>query len=76
VHFALPEGVEAPRPGDVATVTITRGAPHYLEADELAGFRVRRTRAGDAWEARQARPEPEETGPRPVSLGLPSLRVR
>ena len=74
VHFALPEGAQAPRPGDVATVTVTRGAPHYLEADDVSGFAVRRTRAGDAWEARQARPEPESTGPRPVGLGLPTLR--
>ncbi|SPT53899.1 (Dimethylallyl)adenosine tRNA methylthiotransferase MiaB [Actinomyces bovis] len=40
-------------------------------------FKVRRTRAGDAWERRQreARSEPEpETAP--VSLGLPALRVR
>jgi tRNA-2-methylthio-N6-dimethylallyladenosine synthase len=30
---------------------------------------LRRTRGGDAWAARQ------ESGPRPVSLGLPSVGV-
>ncbi|WP_432543902.1 tRNA (N6-isopentenyl adenosine(37)-C2)-methylthiotransferase MiaB [Kineococcus sp. SYSU DK002] len=76
VHFAVPEGT-ALRPGDVATVHVTRGAPHYLEADDLGAFAVRRTRAGDAWEARQARPVEEQAdGPRPVGLGMPSLRRR
>ncbi|MGI4895971.1 MAG: radical SAM protein, partial [Janthinobacterium lividum] len=79
VHFAVPEEADVPRPGDVATVTVSRGAPHYLEADTLASFAVRRTRAGDAWEARQAQPEPvgartADSGPRPVGLGLPTLR--
>jgi tRNA-2-methylthio-N6-dimethylallyladenosine synthase len=62
VHFALPAGMQpagdaAPRPGDVVTVQITRGAPHHLEADgALQGgpFAVRRTRAGDAWQRRAA----------------------
>ncbi|WP_432573276.1 tRNA (N6-isopentenyl adenosine(37)-C2)-methylthiotransferase MiaB [Kineococcus sp. SYSU DK005] len=77
VHFSLPEGAQAPRPGDVATVTISRGAPHYLEADATDAFAVRRTRAGDAWQARQARPEPAApAGPRPVGLGLPTIRRR
>jgi tRNA-2-methylthio-N6-dimethylallyladenosine synthase len=59
VHFALPAGttdVEAPRPGDVASVQVTYGAPHHLVADAALGggpFAVRRTRAGDAWERRQ-----------------------
>ncbi|WP_104430871.1 tRNA (N6-isopentenyl adenosine(37)-C2)-methylthiotransferase MiaB [Kineococcus xinjiangensis] len=85
VHFSVPEGSEVPRPGDMATVTITRGAPHHLEADVHAAWAVRSTRAGDAWQARQQRPAAEEpagggcgappgAGPRPVSLGLPSLR--
>jgi tRNA-2-methylthio-N6-dimethylallyladenosine synthase len=58
IHFALPPGLpaaEAPRPGDVATVQVTYGAPHHLVADGArAGgpFAVRRTRAGDAWERR------------------------
>ncbi|MEN1976054.1 tRNA (N6-isopentenyl adenosine(37)-C2)-methylthiotransferase MiaB [Cellulomonas olei] len=58
VHLAVPEGLDpadAPRPGDLVTVDITRAAPHHLEADSgaLGGtFAVRRTRAGDAWERR------------------------
>lgn len=44
--------------------------------DGPALFQVRRTRAGDAWERRQAEacatPEPDTS---PVSLGLPTLRV-
>ena len=46
VHFA-PQG-DAPRPGDIATTTVTRAAPHYLLADAVP-LAVRRTRAGDAW---------------------------
>ena len=48
VHFALPEGVETPRPGDMATVEVTYAAPHHLVADVFGS--VRRTRAGDAWQ--------------------------
>jgi tRNA-2-methylthio-N6-dimethylallyladenosine synthase len=77
VHFSVPEGAEPPRPGDVATVQVTYGAPHHLVADgALTGgpYAVRRTRAGDAWAAREAAPAPEPAGPRPVGLGLPMLR--
>ncbi|MHB1489853.1 MAG: radical SAM protein, partial [Cellulomonas sp.] len=45
-----------PRPGDLVTVDVTHGAPHYLVADsgvQGGRFTVRRTRAGDAWEARE-----------------------
>ncbi|WIB68328.1 tRNA (N6-isopentenyl adenosine(37)-C2)-methylthiotransferase MiaB [Curtobacterium sp. MCBD17_035] len=86
VHFGVPAGSEVPRPGDVVTVEITRGAPRYLIADTDAPLRVRRTRAGDAWDRAQAAscgvPVPADAGaadaavgPRPVSLGLPTLRV-
>jgi tRNA-2-methylthio-N6-dimethylallyladenosine synthase len=51
VHFA-PAGT-SPRPGDVVTTVVTRGAPHYLIADG-APIAVRRTRGGDAWEAARA----------------------
>jgi tRNA-2-methylthio-N6-dimethylallyladenosine synthase len=79
VHFS--PGPEAPRPGDVATVRITQAAPFHLLADERP-IAVRRTRAGDAWDRSQADscgvPSPAGaaagTG-RPVSLGLPTLRV-
>ena len=55
VHLALPPGASegtVPRPGDLATVRVTYGAPHHLVADSAAVgglFSVRRTRAGDAW---------------------------
>ncbi|MFB9378015.1 tRNA (N6-isopentenyl adenosine(37)-C2)-methylthiotransferase MiaB [Kineococcus gynurae] len=71
VHFSVPEGAGSPRPGDVVTVTVTRGAPHYLEADG-PDYALRRTRSGDAWQARQDAP----AGPKGVSLGLPTLRPR
>jgi tRNA-2-methylthio-N6-dimethylallyladenosine synthase len=81
VHFAVPEGSAVPRPGDVVTVQITRAAPHFLIADDDAPLRIRRTRAGDAWDRAEAEscgvPTPAAPGdaPRPVSLGLPTLRV-
>ena len=69
----------APRPGDMVRVRVTHGAPHNLIADsalEADGlFEVRRTRAGDAWEARRAQehsePEPDSAS---ITLGLPGLR--
>jgi tRNA-2-methylthio-N6-dimethylallyladenosine synthase len=81
VHFAVPAGSDVPRPGDVVSVQITRSAPHFLIADSDAPLRIRRTRAGDAWDTAQAEscgvPTPTVAGgvPRPVSLGLPTLRV-
>jgi tRNA-2-methylthio-N6-dimethylallyladenosine synthase len=86
VHFAPPAHLpdaDAPRPGDVATVGVTYGAPHHLLADAaLTGgpFAVRRTRAGDAWQRRQAadRMPLVEAGardaPAGVLLGMPALR--
>ncbi len=55
VHFA-PAGA-APRPGDVVTTVVTRGAPNYLLADGPP-LTVRRTRGGDAWAARRAGSRP------------------
>ena len=74
VHFAPPVDV-AVRPGDMVTVEITYAAPHHLVADTVIS--VRRTRSGDAWEARQGRPagEPGASGTRTVGLGLPSIGV-
>ena len=74
VHF-MP-GDDVPRPGDVVTVEITRAAPHHLIADgPLIG--LRRTRSGDAWEARTAAPAaPVGPSVRPsVGLGMPTLGV-
>ena len=82
VHFAVPEGAAEPRPGDVVTVQITAAAPHFIIADEVPGvYAVRRTRAGDAWDRRQAEscgvPAPTgDAAPRAVSLGLPAIRTR
>jgi tRNA-2-methylthio-N6-dimethylallyladenosine synthase len=53
VHFTPDQ--TAPRPGDVVTVTVTRGAPHYLLSDATP-LAIRRTRAGDAWAAAAAAP--------------------
>jgi tRNA-2-methylthio-N6-dimethylallyladenosine synthase len=74
VHFAVPDGGETPRPGDMVTVGVTYGAPHHLVADsalEGGTYRVRRTAGGDAWAALQDAP----TGSRKpsVSLGMPSI---
>jgi tRNA-2-methylthio-N6-dimethylallyladenosine synthase len=81
VHVALPDGAPAPRPGDVVEVEVTRSAPHHLIADPLPGtapHRLRRTRAGDAWDRRQAAScgVPAQPGAArvPVDLGLPTLR--
>ena len=63
VHVAA---VDA-RPGDVVTAEVTYAAPHHLVADIVHG--VRRTRAGDAWQAR------ESSTAAAVSLGMPSLRA-
>ena len=68
VHFtphALPNSAGTPRPGDVVTVTVTRGAPHYLLSDAVP-LSVRRTPAGDAWEAAATAP-PTTVSAAPVS---------
>jgi tRNA-2-methylthio-N6-dimethylallyladenosine synthase len=74
VHFT-PHGTQ-PRPGDIVTTRVTSAAPHYLRADE-APLSVRRTRAGDAWEARKlaatAAAAPADA-PAPVLLGMPTRR--
>lgn len=93
VHLALPDDLPVagtPRPGDLVTVRVTHGAPHHLVADSavLGGpFAVRRTRAGDAWEARTTSAADEHahggaggcgsSAPAgPVSLGMPTLGTR
>ena len=70
VHVTVPDDPALrPRPGDLAETVVTYAAPHHLTAD--AGLHaLRRTRGGDAWQARHASPD----GPRPaVSLGLPTI---
>jgi len=79
VHFT-PGGTD-PRPGDLVTVTVTRAAPHYLLADGRP-LSVRRTRAGDAWQARRDMGAERAAGSRPghgdsrssVLLGMPAAR--
>jgi tRNA-2-methylthio-N6-dimethylallyladenosine synthase len=68
VHFAVPAAVEHPRPGDLATIEVTYAAPHHLVADGVF-HEVRRTRAGDAWAAREGR-VPQPAG---VLLGMPTV---
>jgi tRNA-2-methylthio-N6-dimethylallyladenosine synthase len=69
VHFTPRD--TAPRPGDVVTVAVTRGAPHYLLADS-APLSVRRTRAGDAAQAgHAAQAATVLAAPVPVLLGMP-----
>ena len=73
VHFAVPDGAERARPGDMVSVDVTYGAPHHLVADgALTGgtYAVRRTAGGDSWEQLQGAPVP---GKPAVSLGMPSL---
>jgi tRNA-2-methylthio-N6-dimethylallyladenosine synthase len=60
----------AVRPGDVVEVAVSYAAPHHLVADGPVRS-VRRTRAGDAWEAATAAPAPAAG----VSLGLPTIGV-
>jgi tRNA-2-methylthio-N6-dimethylallyladenosine synthase len=72
VHFAPDFSLVGPgssevRPGDMVEATITYGAPHHLVADGPVRS-VRRTRSGDAWEARTATPAPVG-----VSLGIPTI---
>src|SRR5450432_3766420 len=59
------------RPGDMASVEVTYAAPHHLVADIVHD--VRRTRAGDAWEARQGAGERPPVG---VPLGMPAMPAR
>lgn len=82
---------QLPRPGDLVTVRVTHAAPHHLVADSVLDggpYNVRRTRAGDAWAARErARAGLDDghghahgagAGPGaaggPVVLPMPSLR--
>jgi tRNA-2-methylthio-N6-dimethylallyladenosine synthase len=84
VHFAPAD--TSPRPGDIVTVRITRGAPHYLLSD-APPLAVRRTRAADLWESihfseravdsPSATPVlPDSRTPAPVLLGMPALAPR
>lgn len=56
VHFEVPAGQEAPRPGDLVTCTITEAAPYHLIADltDASNYSMRKTIAGDAWDRAEA----------------------
>ena len=81
VHLSVWPGSERPRPGDIVTSTITHAASFHLIADHDEPLRIRRTRAGDAWDRVEAEscgvPAPAAGRPtvRAVSLGLPGLRI-
>ncbi|RKQ33336.1 tRNA (N6-isopentenyl adenosine(37)-C2)-methylthiotransferase MiaB [Kocuria tytonis] len=79
VHFSVPEGSPAPRPGDVVTVPVTGAAAYHLLADprDAAEYTLRRSRGGDAWEAAQAEScgaPSSAAAPGAVGLGMPTLR--
>jgi tRNA-2-methylthio-N6-dimethylallyladenosine synthase len=72
VHFAPGQGAAAPRPGDVVSVEVTHAAPHHLVADGPV-LDLRRTRAGEVWEARTA--SAPAAGSAEVLLGMPTVRA-
>ena len=74
VHVRVPEDpADRPRPGDLADVVVSYAAPHHLTADEGL-LTLRRTRGGDAWQARRDRAgAPVAAGS--VGLGMPGLGV-
>ncbi|MEY2676135.1 MAG: hypothetical protein RL510_155 [Actinomycetota bacterium] len=78
VHFSLPEGVSAPRPGDLVTVKVDEAGPFHLIADPAAAgeLTIRPTIAGDAWDRAQAAscgvPAAAPSGRRSIPLGVRS----
>jgi tRNA-2-methylthio-N6-dimethylallyladenosine synthase len=53
IHVAIPQGAHRPRPGDIASATVTYAADHHLLAD--SGFsNLIRTAGGDAWAKQSA----------------------
>jgi tRNA-2-methylthio-N6-dimethylallyladenosine synthase len=78
VHFEVPEGAKMPRPGDLVTVKVTEAKPYFLLADQpLAGYSIRETIAGDAFE--RAEVESCSTGATVssgVNLGLPTIKKK
>src|SRR5215468_8892459 len=78
VHFTPSPG-EQPRPGDIVVTVVSAAAPHYLLADNPPRV-VRRTRGGDAWQARAAGDagtgSADAGGTEPVLLGMPAFAAR
>jgi len=78
VHFDAPDmDLGEPRPGDLVNVAVTYAAPYHLVA-AAPTVPVRRTRAGDAWEARLPGAAPAAAGDSVglVALGIPVLPGR
>jgi tRNA-2-methylthio-N6-dimethylallyladenosine synthase len=80
VHVAVADDPALrPRPGDLGEVIVTHAAPHHLNADAPDGgsalLSLRRTRGGDAWEARQRAEAESPAAPvaSAVSLGMPGI---
>ena len=65
-HFAV-EDSNLPRPGDAVITRITKASPNFILA-EGAPISVRRTRGGDATEARS-----KESGSMAIMVGMPTL---
>jgi len=83
VHFSVPAGAEAPRPGDFVTVTVTDAHPFFAVADPTPeDYELRRSRAGDAWDRAQAEscgvpaPGAAPSGSGATLLGMPTIRPR
>ena len=67
VHVRVPDDeADRPRPGDFAEVEVTYAAPHHLNADGGL-LNLRRSRGGDAWQARNTAPDARPL----VGLGMP-----
>ncbi len=67
VHVAREPAIGEPRPGDLVIAEVTYAAPHHLVADRMTA--LRRTRSGDAWEARNAATPADDR----VVLPMPSM---
>ncbi|HWH27018.1 MAG TPA: tRNA (N6-isopentenyl adenosine(37)-C2)-methylthiotransferase MiaB [Pseudolysinimonas sp.] len=84
VHFDVPPAGETPRPGDVVDVRVSRATPYYLIAEPTGPtLQLRRTRAGDAWDAAEAAScavpahspaTAPNAAPGAVNIGLPTVR--
>jgi tRNA-2-methylthio-N6-dimethylallyladenosine synthase len=85
VHVGGPWPDGPPRPGDIVTARVTDAKPFFLIADPTPNTpaTIRRTSAGDAHDRAQADscaapsspPAPGGVAGKPVSLGLPTLRI-
>jgi tRNA-2-methylthio-N6-dimethylallyladenosine synthase len=78
VHFEVPAEEQAPRPGDLVTVTATDAKPYFLFADQPnSAYSIRKTRAGDAFDKLgEVSCATDDSSAGSVNLGLPTLRAR